>query len=81
MCAEIMIANPAIRALIREDKAHQIYSLIQTGGREGMCTMNASLYELWRTRQITMEEALSRSSEKDELLRLMNEPLAAGRRH
>ena len=38
---EVMVANPAIRSLIREDKAHQIYSVIQTSGKIGMKTMNS----------------------------------------
>lgn len=80
LCSEIMLVNPAIRALIRDNKAHQIYTHIQTGGKEGMKTMNASLYELYRARRIGMEEAMSRSTEKDELMRLMNEGLAGSRR-
>ena len=63
MAAEIMIATPAIRALIRDDKGHQIYSIIQTGGKEGMKTMNASLYDLYSGGHITYEEALSHSGD------------------
>ena len=48
LAAEIMIANPAIRALIRDDKSHQIYSIIQTAGRVGMKTMNQALFDLYR---------------------------------
>jgi twitching motility protein PilT len=72
LAAEIMLANAAVRALIRESKAHQIYSQIQTGGREGMRTMNQSLWELYQKRMISMDEALARSTDKDELLRLSN---------
>ena len=50
LAAEIMLATPAIRALIRDGKSHQIYSQIQTGGRMGMRTMTQSLAELVRTR-------------------------------
>ncbi len=70
MAAEIMLANAAIRALIRENKAHQIYSQIQTGGKDGMRTMNVSLWELYQKRAISMDEALARSTDKDDLLRL-----------
>ncbi|HUV39554.1 MAG TPA: type IV pilus twitching motility protein PilT [Planctomycetota bacterium] len=70
LAAEIMIANAAIRALIRDDKGHQIYSMIQTGGKEGMKTMNASLFELYRGGHITYEEALAHSTDTEDL-RLM----------
>lgn len=77
---EVMLANAAIRSLIREDKAHQIYSQIQTGGKDGMKTMNASLYELYGRRAISMDEALNRSADKDDLMRLMNGGLVGSRR-
>ncbi len=69
LAMEIMIANPAIRALIREDKVHQISSIIQTGGKLGMRTMNAALYELYKNRLITYEEAMSRTTDEDDLKR------------
>jgi twitching motility protein PilT len=72
LATEIMIANAAVRSLIRENKAHQIYSQIQTGGSQGMNTMNSSLFELYQRRAITMEEALARTSDKDDLIRIMN---------
>jgi len=72
LAAEIMISNAAIRSLIRENKAHQIYSQIQTGGKEGMKTMNASLHELYSRRIITLDEATARSTDKDDLMRLIN---------
>ena len=83
LAAEIMLANNAIRALIRESKAHQIYSQIQTGGRDGMRTMNQSLSALWERRCISYEEALELSSDKDDLLRLLQRsgaPVMAGAR-
>ncbi|MCK8058906.1 MULTISPECIES: type IV pilus twitching motility protein PilT [unclassified Fusibacter] len=49
---EIMVATPAIRNLIREGKTHQIQTVIQTGSKMGMQTMDASLLELYRTRTI-----------------------------
>ncbi|MCM8812026.1 MAG: type IV pilus twitching motility protein PilT [Candidatus Omnitrophica bacterium] len=69
---EIMIANPAVRALIREGKTHQIYSVIQTSQREGMRTMNQSLAELHLKGDIAYEEALARSSDPEEFLRLIH---------
>jgi twitching motility protein PilT len=54
--AEIMIATSAIKALVRDDKAHQVYSLIQTGGKQGMRTMNQSLFELYKANLITFDD-------------------------
>jgi twitching motility protein PilT len=71
LAQEILRATPAVRALIRENKAHQIYSVIQTSGNLGMKTMNQSLAELAKTKQISFENALSYSSDPDELRRLM----------
>jgi twitching motility protein PilT len=68
MAVEVMVPNPAIRNLIREDKIHQIYSQMQIGqSKFGMLTMNQSLLSLFIKRLITMEEALGRSSDGDEL--------------
>jgi twitching motility protein PilT len=65
---EILVPNAAIRNLIREDKVHQIYSQMQVGqGQHGMQTMNQSLYALYARRLITLEEAMGRSSDQDEL--------------
>jgi twitching motility protein PilT len=69
LCAEVMMANSAIRALIREDKAHQIYSVIQTSGKLGMKTMNQSLFELVKSNAITFNLALEYSSDPDDLRR------------
>jgi len=71
LALEVLIANHAVRSLIRESKAHQIYSVIQTGSREGMRTMNQSLYELYTRKMITLEGALSRTTELEELERLI----------
>jgi len=60
-----------VRSLIREDKTHQIYSIIQTSRKLGMRTMNASLSDLYRANQITYDEALARSSDPAELERLI----------
>ena len=56
---EVMIANTAIRNLIREGKTHQIDSVIAAGGAEGMRTMDQSLHELVKAGKITKETALS----------------------
>ena len=70
---EIMIPTPAIRNLIREDKVHQIYSAMQTGQEKmGMQTMNQSLATLVQRKQITVDTALSASSNRDELQDLIN---------
>ncbi|MCK5124966.1 MAG: type IV pilus twitching motility protein PilT [candidate division Zixibacteria bacterium] len=67
MVLEIMICTPAIRAIIRDDKIHQIYSMIQSGQKYGMRTMNMSLAEMYRTGKITLNDALGRSSNPQEL--------------
>jgi len=69
---EIMVPNPAIRNLIRDDKVHQIYSTMQTGQEKlGMQTMNQSLATLVQKRQISTEAALGASSLRDELEQMM----------
>jgi twitching motility protein PilT len=71
LAAEIMIVNPAIRALIRDNKAHQIMSTIQTGGAAGMRTMNMSLFELYRNASISYEDAIEHTSDEADFQRLM----------
>jgi twitching motility protein PilT len=72
MALEIMVPNSAIRNLIREDKVHQIYSMMQTGqDKYGMQTFNQALATLYHKRQITLETALQRSSNQDELRELI----------
>ena len=74
---ELLVPNAAIRNLIREDKIHQIYSMMQTGqARYGMQTMNQSLYDLYARGQITYEEALGRSTIPDELVAMIQKGLA-----
>jgi twitching motility protein PilT len=73
MALEILIPNGAIRNLIREDKVHQIYSMMQTGqDKYGMQTFNQSLATLYHKRQITLDTALQRSSNVDELKELID---------
>jgi twitching motility protein PilT len=69
---EVMVPNTAIRNLIRENKIHQIYGLMQTGQAEsGMQTMNQSLIKALRNKLITPEDALKVSPDPEELKRLM----------
>jgi twitching motility protein PilT len=70
MAAEILVVTPAIRALIRDDKIHQIYSAMQAGKRHGMQTMNDALYQLYTNRDIAIEEALRVSTDPVELARM-----------
>lgn len=73
MALEILIPNPAIRNLIREDKIHQIYSMMQTGqDKFGMQTFNQALSTLYSKRLITLETAMQRSSNTDELRDLID---------
>ncbi len=67
MALEILVVTPAIRAIIREDKVHQIYSMIQSGQKFGMKTMNQSLGELYQSGKITLNDALGYSHNPAEL--------------
>jgi len=71
LAAEVMMVNPAIRALVRDDKAHQVYSIIQTGGKLGMKTMNQSLVDLYRNNQVTYEDAMAVCPDRAEFQRLV----------
>jgi twitching motility protein PilT len=73
MAAEIMVATPAIRAQIRDDKVHQIYGSMQAGKKHGMQTMNDALYQLYMGREVTQEECLRVSPEPNEFLRAIGE--------
>ena len=75
---EIMVCTPAIRAVIRDEKIHQIYSLMQAGKKHGMQTMNDALQMLYMKGEVTLEEALKRSGDPNELLRAVGEPAPAG---
>jgi twitching motility protein PilT len=79
MAMEILIPNPAVRNLVREDKVHQIYSTMQSGqDKFGMQTLNQALFSLYQQRLITLETALSRSSIVDELQDMINRGGAPG---
>jgi twitching motility protein PilT len=72
LALEVLLPNPAIRNLIREDKVHQIYSQMQVGqDKFGMQTLNQSLYALYMKKLISQEEATGRSLEPDELRMMM----------
>ena len=73
MSCEIMVATPAIRALIRDDKVHQIYSALQSGKKHGMQTMTDSLYQLYMNREVSREECLRVASDANEFLRAIGE--------
>jgi len=73
LACEILVPNAAIRNLIREDKVHQIYSIMQTGQlKHGMQTFNQSLATLFQRRLITLQTALSYSSNQEELQDMIN---------
>jgi twitching motility protein PilT len=71
MAAEILVVTPAIRALIRDDKVHQIYSLMQSGKKYGMQTLNDALYALYVSREVTEDECLRVSGDPNEFLRMI----------
>jgi twitching motility protein PilT len=73
LSTEVMIATPAIRALIRDAKEHQIYSTIQAGSKYGMQTMNQSLYDLYAKRLITLETAFNYTSNIEEFERMIEQ--------
>ena len=78
MAMEILAGTPAIKALIRDDKIHQIYSLIQAGKKYGMQTMNQSLLELYKAGQISMDNMMAASREPEELEKMLGEFTKAG---
>jgi len=75
MACEVLVATPAIRALIRDDKVHQIQSSMQAGKKHGMQTLNDSLYQLYMNREVALDECLRVSSEPNEFLRMVGEPV------
>ncbi|HEY4733923.1 MAG TPA: type IV pilus twitching motility protein PilT [Gemmatimonadaceae bacterium] len=73
MAAEILVVTPAIRALIRDDKVHQIYSSMQAGKKFGMQTLNDALYQLYMAREVTAEECLRVSGDPTEFQRMIGQ--------
>ena len=75
---EVLVCTPAVRASIRDDKVHQIYSIMQAGKKHGMQTLNDALYQLYIQGEVALEECVRRSSDPTELLRMVGEPTPAG---
>ena len=71
---EILIANPAVRNLIREAKTHQLPSMIQTGKKYGMILLDDYIMELFQKRMISAEEAYAKANEKARFRPLLNAP-------
>ena len=79
MALEVMICTPAIKAMIRDDKVHQIYSLIQAGSKYGMQTMNQALFQLFMDKKISMDTAFdytSNSEELDQMIKRRQSPIS-----
>jgi twitching motility protein PilT len=77
MCAEVLVVTPAIRAVIREGKIHQIYSLMQVGQKYGMQTMNQALLQAVLDGHFPAEDALERSHDRVELEGMLGKVRAA----
>jgi twitching motility protein PilT len=71
LAVEVLVANHALKSLIRESKVHQVYSMIQTGQKDNMRTMNQALFELYIKGDISEEEALSSTMEVQDLERML----------
>jgi twitching motility protein PilT len=74
MAAEILVVTPAIRALIRDAKIHQVHSSMQSGKKFGMQTLNDALYQLYMAREVVRDECLRVSADANEFLRMIGEP-------
>ncbi len=70
LATEVLLVNSAVKSLIRESKAHQIYSVIQTSQKDGMKTMNQSLYELYQKKLISYDDMFERTADPEDLKRL-----------
>lgn len=73
LAVEILIANHAMKSLIRESKIHQVYSVIQTGQKDNMQTMNQALFELCKKGDISEKEALASTTEVQDLERMLRD--------
>jgi len=81
LAVEVLVPTPAIRNLIREDKIHQIYAMMQTGqAKFGMQTMNQSLFELYTKGFLSYEDALGKSPVPEEMLNMMQKASTAATR-
>lgn len=68
---EVMVATPAIRNLVREGKTHQINSLIQTGAKFGMQSMDGCIANLYRSKMISYDDAITYAADTDNITRLI----------
>jgi twitching motility protein PilT len=73
LAVEVLVVTPAVRALIREDKTHQIYSSMQAGSKFGMQTMNQSLFSLYLNSFVTKDAMLNHSEDPAELERMLTQ--------
>jgi twitching motility protein PilT len=71
LATEILLSNAAVKNLIREEKVHQIYSIMQTGTEYGMRTMNFSLAELYQRQLVTYNEIFARTTDPKDLQRMI----------
>jgi twitching motility protein PilT len=76
LALEILVATPAVKALIRDDKVHQIYSHIQAGHKYGMQTMNECLHGLYMKKEISLENAFAHSRNPEELQKMIEQQSA-----
>jgi twitching motility protein PilT len=74
VASEVLVATAAVRNLIREGKIYQIYSLMQAGGKFGMVTMDQNLAKLVKSGTVTLESALERCTNEEDLRRLIQSP-------
>ena len=77
VACEVLVATPAIRAVIRDAKVQQIYGLMQAGKKHGMQTLNDAFHQLVLQGEIKLDEGLKRSADPNELLRMAGEPVPA----
>ncbi len=71
LAAEVLLSNAAVKNLIREEKVHQIYSIMQTGTEYGMKTMNSSLTELYQKQIVSYNEIFARTTDPKDLQRMV----------
>lgn len=81
LALEVLVPNTAIRALIRDDKVHQLYSQMQMGqDKFGMQTMNQCLFSLFHSKKISLDDAMSRSPDLEEFKEMIANPQAVLKR-
>ncbi len=74
LALEVMVCTPGIKAMIRDNKTHQIYGHMQAGQKHGMQTMNQSLYQAVVNKWVTLDTALGRSPDMQELQQMLGQP-------